>query len=57
MYEGYWCRPKWGSFSTYNGDGRENVTQRVNSRCFGFFALIPSPNICQMLANFSEVEF
>ena len=57
MYEGYWCRPKWGSFSTYNGDGRENVTQRVNSRCFGFFALIPSPNTCQMFANFSEVEF
>ena len=57
MYEGYWCRPKWGSFSTYNGDGSESVTQRVNSRCFGFFALIPSPNICQMLANFSEVQF
>ena len=41
----YWCRPKWGSFSIYNGDGSENVTQRVNSRCFGFFAIIPSPII------------
>lgn len=42
MYKVYWCCPKW---RIYNGDGSENVTQRVNSRCFGFFAIIPSPTI------------
>ena len=46
MYKGLLVLPKMAElYSIYNGDGSENVTQRVNSRCFGFFAIIPSPII------------
>ena len=44
----------WGSLSNDDGEGYENVTEKVKP---DFIALIPSRSIRQMLAIFSGVEF
>ena len=43
-----------GSFSFDDGSEKENVTQKMNLRCF---TLIPSHSMSLMLANFPGVEF
>ena len=45
--------PSLGSSSIYDGNGSVNVTQKA----VGMLAYIPSRSICQILANFSGVEF
>ena len=40
-----------------DGNGTENFTQKVNSRCSKLLALIPTLLICQILAIFSGVDF
>ena len=43
-----------GSLSNDNGNGRENVTQKVNSRCFKLHCSYPNS---QIMAFFSGIEF
>ena len=46
-----------GSLSNNDGKGGENVTQKVNSRCFKLHLFFATFLICQILAIFSGVEF
>ena len=46
------------SIYMYNSNGSVNITQKGNSRCVKRLRSdIPSRSICEMLANFSRVEF
>ena len=43
--------------SINDGDGSENVTRKINTPCFKFLPSYSTSFNCQMLANFSGVEF